>query len=94
MLDFPEVVGLWPAMIDRALAAPWWSDDAPGVGVVFGPNVRERMIEQAKRPAMPAASAPNVHPISRGASKFERAQAGLAAAYERAVAEEAGHAAV
>jgi hypothetical protein len=49
MQAFPEVIELWPAMIDAALARPWWEGTAPGVGVVFGPRVVERMIEQAKR---------------------------------------------
>lgn len=49
MLSFPEVVELAPAMIDAALSRPWWEGRAPGVGVVFGPRVVERMIEQAKR---------------------------------------------
>lgn len=49
MLSFPEVVELWPKMIECALARPWWEGTAPGVGVVFGPGVVERMIEEAKR---------------------------------------------
>jgi hypothetical protein len=88
MLDFPEVVELWPAMIDRALAAPWWSDDAPGVGVVFGPNVRERMIEQAKRPAIAASAAGNVHHIRpAGETRFDRAQESLRVLHDQLVAE-------
>jgi hypothetical protein len=62
MLSFPEVVDLWPAMIEAALADPWWHDDAPGIGVVFGERVREGMIAKAQRPAI-AAMAPNVHQI-------------------------------
>lgn len=52
MLDYPEVVELWPKMIDVALRAPWWQDGAPGTGVVFGPNVVERYVQQAQRPAL------------------------------------------
>lgn len=48
MLSFPEVVDLWPGMIDAALRDPWWQGP-PSVGVVFGPAVVERMIEAAKR---------------------------------------------
>jgi hypothetical protein len=85
MLDYPEAVTLWPDMIDRALACPWWSDDAPGTGVVFGGKVRERMIQQAQRPAIAATSGGNVHAIRQ--TKFERAQSGLADLHARLVAE-------
>jgi hypothetical protein len=50
MTDFPEVVELWPRMMDAALSAPWWTDEQPGTGVVFGPNVVERYIQQAQAP--------------------------------------------
>jgi hypothetical protein len=50
MLDFPEVRELAPVMIDAALRDPWWSGPA-STGVVFGPGVVERSIEQARRPA-------------------------------------------
>lgn len=41
--------------INFALEAPWWKDEwPPGVGVIFGPNVVERMVEQAKRDEPPA----------------------------------------
>jgi hypothetical protein len=49
MLSFPEVVELYARMIDAATRRPWWEGSNPGVGVVFGPRVVERMIEQAKR---------------------------------------------
>jgi hypothetical protein len=62
MLSYPEVVELWQPMIARALASPWWSDDRPGVGVVFGPNVVERSLAAAQAPAI-AAMGPNVHAI-------------------------------
>jgi hypothetical protein len=46
--------------IDFALAAPWWRDEGPpGVGVVFGPNVVERMVEQARRDEPPAPRGPS-----------------------------------
>jgi DNA-binding Lrp family transcriptional regulator len=61
MLSFPDVVEKWPAMVARSLADPWWTDDAPGVGVIFGPNVVERALAAVDRPAMPA----NVSPIRR-----------------------------
>jgi hypothetical protein len=45
--------------IDFALAAPWWRDEGPpGVGVVFGPGVVERMVEQARRDEPPAPRPP------------------------------------
>jgi hypothetical protein len=61
MLSFPDVVEKWPAMVARSLADPWWTDDAPGVGVIFGPNVVERALAAADRPATTA----NVTPIRR-----------------------------
>jgi DNA-binding PadR family transcriptional regulator len=57
MLAHPELADpeFAKRAIDFALAAPWWKDEGPpGVGVVFGPKVVERMIEQAKRDAPPA----------------------------------------
>jgi hypothetical protein len=50
MLDYPQARGLAPAMIDAALRDPWWSGPA-STGVIFGPNVVERSIEQAERPS-------------------------------------------
>lgn len=71
MLDYPEAVTLWPDMIDAALRSPWWTDDAPGPGVVFGGKVRERMVQQAQRPAIAAGAGGNVHRmrLSGGAAK-------------------------
>lgn len=50
MVRFPEVRTLWPRMVDRVLAAPWWDGD-PSVGVIFGPKVVERSIERARSTA-------------------------------------------
>lgn len=61
MLAHPELADpdFAKRTIDFALAAPWWRDEGPpGVGVVFGPNVVERMVEQARRDEPPAARPP------------------------------------
>jgi hypothetical protein len=49
MLDYPEVVTLWPRMIDAAFTRPWWSGE-PTTGVVFGAKVVEGVIQQAQAP--------------------------------------------
>lgn len=51
MTTYPEVVELWPRMIDAALAAPWWDGPAT-IGVVFGPKVVEQSIARAQTPAV------------------------------------------
>jgi hypothetical protein len=61
MLAHPELADpdFAKRTIDFALAAPWWRDEGPpGVGVVFGPNVVERMVEQARRDEPPAPRPP------------------------------------
>jgi hypothetical protein len=63
MLDYPEVLELWPTMIDRALERPWWSEPDPGVGVVFGPTVVEKSINHARRPAGLMLATQNVRPF-------------------------------
>jgi hypothetical protein len=92
MLDYPEAVTLWPAMIDAALRSPWWSDDAPGPGVVFGGKVRERMIQQAQRPAIAASPNGNVHSmrLSGGAAKDGWGAADILAIGKRMQAEADG----
>lgn len=67
MTTYPEVVELWPRMIDRALEAPWWDGPAT-IGVVFGPKVVEQSIARAQAPPG-AAQGRNGSP-KRDASNF------------------------
>lgn len=48
MVSYPVVADEWRQMVDACLADPWWRDDRPGVGVVFGPNVVEQSIEKGR----------------------------------------------
>lgn len=89
MLDYPEVRTLWPVMIDRAFARPWWTGE-PSTGVVFGGKAVEGAIQQARVPIAASAgglAGGTVHPIGRRPSRFETAQAGLAELHARLVAE-------
>lgn len=46
MLKFPEVRRSYQDMVTVALRRPWWKDDAPDTGVVFGPNVVQRVLQR------------------------------------------------
>lgn len=50
MVAHPRAADIWREMIDACLADPWWRDERPGVGVVFGPNVIEQSIAKAGQP--------------------------------------------
>lgn len=59
MLKHPCVVEEWRAMIDAQLADPWWADDDPGVGVIFGPGVVESSIGKGRRGVQPGRARAN-----------------------------------
>jgi hypothetical protein len=59
MLAHPCVVDEWRAMIDASVADPWWRDEDPGVGVVFGPKVVEQSIGKGRRPVKAGRSKAN-----------------------------------
>ena len=45
VLDFPDMdAAAWEQVVARNFANPWW-EGAPGVGVIFGPKVRHRAVQ-------------------------------------------------
>lgn len=56
VLDHPDASREdWRRVVDWTLSHPWWGDDTPSVGVVFGARVVDDNIERARRETVPNA---------------------------------------